>query len=233
MKKIVDWFHNYWYYYKWQIIFGLVFAVFAVVVVGQMITKTEPDAAILYAGPAPLNADQTRDICGAFNIIMDADYNGDGRRETELTPILLMTESQLEASREKNEGADAAFFYNNAALAENRTKFSTQIFAGQTVICLLDPAWYPDVRDSGGFVKLSDLIGYTPEGASDEYSIRLRDLPAAQAFSAFSAFPEDTLFCVRTMSTASAFTSKNKAETWYNRQLDMAKKILTFTVSGS
>jgi hypothetical protein len=231
-KKIYKWLDNYWYHYKWQTILALFFTIFVSVAIGQMLTKVDDDVVILYAGPYQPNANETREISNALQSVMSADFNGDGVKSAQILSILLMTEDQIQTAKEEAAASGNVVVYNIASITENRTRFSTQIFAGETVICLLDPNWYTDVYKNGGFIKLSEVLGYTPENAIDEYSIYLRNTALAQYFSALHVFPEDTILCVRRMSTITAFKSEKKESVRYKNQLQMFCDMMSFSIPG-
>ncbi len=228
-KKIYEKIDNFWYHNKWQIVFIAFFTLVAAVAAGQMITKTNDDVIILYAGPHQFTPNETREIQTALKSVMSADFNGDGEKHVQVISILLMTQEQLEKARKNAAESGNVVLYNSAALIQNRSQFSTQIFAGETVICLLDPNWYPDIYENGGFIKLSDALGYTPDKAIDEYSIYLHDTGAAGYFTALQYFPADTVLCVRRMSTATAFKSEKKESIRYENQLRMFRDIMSFS----
>jgi hypothetical protein len=229
--KIYKWLDNYWYHYKWQTLIAVFFIVFAVVAVGQMITKTDEDVVILYAGPFEPTPNQAREISNALQTVMSSDFNGDGEKNAQVMNILLMTEDQIQQAKKEADEQGKVVVYNNALLNENRTKFATQIFAGEAVICLLDPNWYPNVLKSGGFVKLADILGIKPGYAIDDYSVYLHDTPLARYFTALQSFPEDTILCVRTMSTATVFKSAKKEKIRYENQLQMFRDMMSFSIA--
>ena len=52
-NKIVKWFRNYWYYYKWTVI-GIAFALFVIIFCTlQTCSSDSPDITFLYAGTFP------------------------------------------------------------------------------------------------------------------------------------------------------------------------------------
>lgn len=227
-KKIVKWIENYWYHNKWQTILVVFFTAFGAVAVSQMISKINDDVIILYGGPYQFSANETREIQSALQSVMSADFNGDGEKHVQMISILLMSQEQIETARKNAAASGNVVVLNNATLIQNRSQFSTQIFAGETVICLLDPNWYTDVYENGGFIKLSEALGYTPDNAIDEYSIYLHDTGIADYFTALQVFPEDTILCVRRMSTATAFKSEKKEAIRYENQLQMFRDMMSF-----
>ncbi len=232
LKKIYKWIDNYWYHNKWQTILAVFFTLFTIVAAGQMLTKINDDVIILYGGPYQFSANETREIQNALQTVMSADFNGDGEKHVQMISILLMTQEQIEAAKKNAAASGKVVVLNNATLTQNRSQFSTQIFAGETVLCLLDPNWYTDIYENGGFIKLSEALGYTPEHAIDEYSIYLRDTGIAGYFTALQSFPEDTILCVRRMSTATAFKSEKKEKIRYENQLQMFRDMMSFSIDG-
>lgn len=227
-KKIYKWIDNYWYHNKWQTILVVFFTLFGAVAVSQMISKINDDVIILYGGPYQFSANETREIQNALQSVMSADFNGDGEKHVQMISILLMTQEQIETAKKNAAASGNVVILNSATLIQNRSQFSTQIFAGETVLCLLDPNWYTDVYDSGGFIKLSEALGYTPENSIDDYSIYLHDTGIAGYFTALQSFPEDTILCVRRMSTVTAFKSEKKEAKRYENQLQMFRDMMSF-----
>ena len=230
MSKILKWLDNYWYHYKWQTIVGGLFLIFLIISVTQCAMKTDADITLLYGGPAALTANDTRDLTNVFNLIMPKDFNGDGKKSSELINIYLLTNEQLDQLQQEAKANNDILLYNSKELSNNRTQFSTQIFAGEAVIVLIDPQWYTDIRDSGGFVKLTDVLGYQPEYAQDAYSVQLHDTDFAKYFEIFSVLPEDTLIAVRGPSTSVGFKSKTNEEKRYQNQLEMFRAIMNFSI---
>lgn len=231
-KKTIKWLDNFWYHNKWQTLLIAFFVVFAIVAASQMALKKEGDVFLLYGGPGQFTPNETLEIQSAFQSLMSGDYNGDGEKYVQFISILLMTQEQIEAAY-KNAASQGEVLINSGTIIQNRSQFATQIFAGEAVICLLDPNWYTDIYKSDGFIQLSHVLGYTPENAIDEYSIYLRDIQAAQYFTVLKLFPGDTILCVRRMSSTTAFKSLEKETARYENQLQMFRDIMSFTLNGT
>ena len=196
-----------------------------------MITKTNPDSNILYGGPAVLTANQTKEIENAFNALLPEDFNGDGEKITSLQSITLMTKEQIAKAEAQAAENSSVFVYNPQSLENNKTSFSTQLFSGEYVICLIDPEQYKNAYEAGGFAPLSELFeeNNIPEYAYDDCSLLLSETNFSKFFTAMSVFPDDTLICVRKMSSVSAIKGKSKAEKEYNNQLRLFYRIIAFT----
>ncbi len=224
MSKAIKWLENYWYHYKWHTLIVLFFAVTLIIVTVQMINKDNPDVMLLYAGPATINADQRAEMEHAVELVMGKDHNGDGEKDAMLNSIELLTDAQVEAARKEYQDRGEEFLFNGAVMAQNRETFTRDIFMGQQSICLLDPYWYELVRENDGFLELSEVLGYTPDGAVDGYCVRLRDTGFGSYFTAFHILPEDTVICFRRESY-----SKNEAvEEQYTVSKQIFRDIMQF-----
>lgn len=228
MIKVIKWCQNYWYYYKWHTIIGAFFIFMAIFMIGQMITKDDPDITLLYSGPVSLTADQKLEIQNAAELIMTEDYNGDGEKVVMLNTIELLSDDQVADAKDRAKANGEDLYINGNAMSEARNNFTTEIFAGDSVICLLDPYWYEVVRKNDGFIELESVLGYKPSYALDDYSVRLADTDFGKYFTAFSALPEDTVLCMRRISTTIFFTGAAKGEKEYEYNCDMFQNIMNF-----
>ena len=231
LRKIFKWLDNFWYHYKWVTLVTAFFTVTLLIIIIQMITKTNPDSNILYGGPAVLTANQTKEIENAFNALLPEDFNGDGEKITSLQAITLMTKEQIAKAEAEAAENSSVFVYNPQSLENNKTSFSTQLFSGEYVICLIDPEQYKNAYKAGGFAPLSELFGENniPEYAYDDCALLLSETNFSKFFTAISVFPDDTLICVRKISSVSAIKGKSKAEREYNNQLRLFYSIIAFT----
>lgn len=231
LRKIFKWLDNFWYHYKWVTLVTAFFTVTLSIIIIQMITKTNPDSNILYGGPAVLTANQTKEIENAFNALLPEDFNGDGEKISSLQAITLMTKEQIAKAEAEAAENSSVFVYNPQSLENNKTSFSTQLFSGEYVICLIDPEQYKNAYKAGGFAPLSELFGENniPEYAYDDCALLLSETNFSKFFTAMSVFPDDTLICVRKMSSVSAIKGKSKAEREYNNQLRLFYSIIALT----
>lgn len=229
MKSFLKWLDNYWYHYKWHTLIVLFVVVVAVVCITQMFTKTEYDVQVLYGGPCEITPNEAHEVALALQLVMPADYNGDGEKNADVLHYMLMTDSQRKEYLAQAEEKGEPVVINGKNLQQNQEKFVTQLAAGDSVICFLDPVWYQTATEKNGFVPLSSVLGETPEGAYDAYTVRLHDLPAAQYFDAFDVFPEDTLVAIRTQTVVNSFLSSDRREEAYRNQLDMFRALYRFT----
>ena len=230
MEKLAKWFDNFWYHYKWTVFVGGFFVLFFLICTVQMATREKVDVYVLYTGPAVLSHQTIKDCESAFRQVMSDDYNGDGEKGIQFLDLTLMTDEQVAAAKQAaEEDGQGALVINAKTMSETKTRFNNEIFGGESVICLLDPAWYESVKAGGGFLPLSEALGYAPEGAIDEYGIYLHDTDFGSFFGCFDYLPEDTVLCFRRMTTVTMFKNqKEEQKRWEINKL-MLQDLMSFT----
>lgn len=175
---------NFWYFYKWQTIVGVILVIGIIVSLLQLADNTTPDAAIMYVGPSYLTVTDKKTIGESAQTYM-IDYNGDGEKVLNLLDINVVTAS----------GELAAYAYQMNAEAQKR--FTTEVVAGDSLIYILEKSFYDILAEQNCLAKLSDVLDadMIPEG-SDEYGAQVKDLPFFTQ-EGFSSFPDDAYVCIR------------------------------------
>ena len=230
MKGFFKWLDNFWYHNKWIVLIVAFFVISGSVILVQFMQKEDYDALVLYTGPVAPNALETKDIEDAFESVMYSEYNKDGKKNVSLNPLFLLTDKQYNMDEYKFDENGNVVVYNNAELMKAKEQYTTQIFVGEAVICLLDPAWYDEAYKKDAFVPLKELIGETPEGAYNDSALYLKDTAFGEYFTAFEALPDDTLICFRKMSSSSGLKNKRKEEKRYEYNKEFFIDILEFTI---
>lgn len=231
MKKIIKWLDNFWYHYKWETLIIAFFGTFIIIATTQLLTKDKIDASLIYTGPAYFSARDVSEVESAFEQAMRDDYNGDGEKGIEFTDVTLMTEQQaLDAQSESKQDDDPSnnVVINVQDMREAEKKFNMQVFAGEVIICMLDPYWYDELVEAQGLAKLTDVLGYQPEGAIDDYGVYLKDTKFGKFYNVFSYLPDDTILCIRTISTVSAFKNKTKEQARYDCNVEVFRDVIEF-----
>ena len=231
MGKIISWFKNYWYYYKWPVIIISFFAAVILFCIFSDGNKTEYDVSILYTGPCFITADEKDEMMSAFAQVMTHDKNGDGDKNAEIIDMPAFTDEQIKTAMDGEEDKDGVLYakYAPYIIKNVENGFSQQFMGGVSSICLLDPLWYGRVYDREALLPLEDILGYKPEKLIDEYSVYFKDLPFAQWFGIFDKLPDDTILCFRKATTAASFTGKDKAVENYEAGKQMLRDIFAFS----
>lgn len=218
--KIKDWFHNYWYYYKWSVIVVGAFAVILTICFVQCSTQEKHDVRIMYTGPHIFEVNEKNALSDAFEQIMD-DYNKDGKKSVDIMDIPAFTNEQIRDATGESEDEDLLIKYAPYTVDQAKNKFTSAV-AGDGYICLVDKHWYDILSSNNALVPFSKILGYTPENAIDEYSVYLRDLEFYKFFTdSVGKLPEDTIVCFRVLpSTASVIGAKDAKKIYsYSKKL--------------
>ncbi len=225
---------NFWYYNKWKVIIGVFFAVVLIVCSLQMCSNSEHDITVMYAGPYKFGQTDKLNFKSAFAEI-SPDFNGDGQSKVAFVDLYILSDEEIAAEKQKIEDENGVAVVNYEVFAANYKAFSQHMWAGDTVICLLTPELYKSVyvedengEEQSGFMPLSEVLGYTPEGAYDEHSIRIKDTPFGQYFPIFKGLDDDTLLCVREMSPLANMWNKKKTEEYHAYCLDVVRAMFEF-----
>lgn len=228
-----NFFVNFWYHYKWHtIVAAFLIAVFAIGI-GQMATKVTPDIYIMYAGPYYYQ--NTTSLMGAFKATMPEDYNEDGEKIVNILQAVYKTEEQIEAEKaeqdqlaaENKDGASFEFSFDYGFNTQEYDKFRNEILIGESIICILDPALYEEVKGDDLLLTLEEALGYEPDFANDEYSIRFKDLAFAKKYKVFEYLPEDSLLVIRRVTAMSSLKGKT-AERRHENHVDYFKAMVEF-----
>ncbi len=223
----VSFWENFWYHHKWKTIIIGFFAMLLIVCFAQMETQDKADVYFMYAGPGFLTANEARRMQDAVKQIMP-DYNEDGEKGVFLADFNYLSEEQIARKRAQAEEEGVDLIFDNYGNANVYEQYEMEVIAGESVIYILDPGLYENVKKAGGLMPLSEVLEEVPAEAVDETGIRLADLKFARFFTAMDVFPEDSVLCIRRVSTMSVFKGKKKTERIHAYHTDLFRKIVTF-----
>ena len=187
---------NFWFYYKIPVIVALVVVLILSVCIAQSCSKEREDVTVLYAGPYLYSGAELERVRDEFNSVMPADFDGNGKKYTDIVTYQVMTEAQILEYEEwlKSE---------NSENRVDRTYFTTQfqtynnyMLIGECAIFMLDPSLYEKLVEAGRLKKLSDVFADIPSSAIDEYGIKLSETSFYKSSETLSKLPEDTVLCL-------------------------------------
>ena len=220
-KDLIKKLDNFWYHYKIQTIIALVLIVTLLICSVQFLTRERHDYCILYAGPAVL---AVQDVTYMKNAIEDVGVDCDGNGEVIVAfddIVILSPEEQAEANED---GA----IYNPDFAKQSMTEYYQQIIGGDAVICLVSPYMYGIVREADGFLPLAEVLEQVPDAAYDECGILLSKTEFGQYFNGINDLPEDTIICVRRLSTMAKFKGEAKTRKAHEANLELFRAIISF-----
>ncbi|MCQ2428091.1 MAG: hypothetical protein MJ137_06790 [Clostridia bacterium] len=193
---------NFWYYEKWKVIIAVAAVIVFVICCFQMCENADTDLTVMYAGSCYKSKAEVTEIEKILSGFMPG--NADGEKKAALCQLHIYSDKQTE-DRIKELGKDSV---NIKANQDELKSYDNLILAGEYSIVIAEPWLYERVAKSGGFRKLSDVLGKVPENAADEYSVRLRDTALYRAKpELFADYTEDTVIALRTESVLAKKTS--------------------------
>lgn len=188
---------NFWYHYKWHTIVIAFFLIVFIVCGVQMCSAESVDTVICYAGPQYLGGEDAQNIKAIIGTRLPEDYDGDGTKRAELVTYIVMSKEQiLDVESETDADGNKVNRINREAIQKNMETFSNHVMTGDFSICFLDPYVYDTLVTAGRLAKLSDVLGYTPEGAYGECGVKLSELDIYTEYKSISALPGDTVVCI-------------------------------------
>ena len=230
-SKIKNWFHNYWYYYKWGVIIVGAFAVILTICFVQCANKEKYDVKIMYTGPHFFEIGEKDSLANAFEQIMD-DYNKDGRAVADIMDISAFTDEQIKKAVGENPAEEMLVKYAPYTVDRVRQTFTSAI-TGDGYVCLIDKYWYDILKDNNALVPLSEILGYAPDAAIDDYSLYLKDLEFYKFFTdSVGKLPEDTIVCFRVMPATSSIIGRKEAKKMYGYAMKLFRAMIEFAPEG-
>lgn len=226
-NKIVKWFRNYWYYYKWTVI-GIAFALFVIIFCTlQTCSSDSPDITFLYAGTFPPADMGVVEMEKAFEAALPEDFNEDGEKDMDLAMLMIYSEQQIKEI-EKNLDEDEERIINRSQNAGELEKFQNLVVSGEYYVCLLEPWLFDMVNKEGGFMTLEDAIGYKPDFAVNDYAVRLSDTELGKYYAALGLLEKDTYLCIRAPGAIQEMTGKGKGSDRFKEAVATIKAIIEF-----
>lgn len=194
-SKLLKWWDNYWYHYKWHTLIGAFIIILTIFIVSQQVNDPKQDTMIAYCGSYGFLAEETEDLREALNRIMPEDFDGNGEKYTEIVRYQFYSEKELQADKDANDGMGTV---NLAFNAKQLSDFNSFMSFGECSVYLLSEEMYLYVKaNKSELLKpLADILGEAPAKAYDEYAIRLKDTPYYAMEPALRVLPEDTLICM-------------------------------------
>ncbi len=218
---IGKWFENFWYHYKAQTIIALVAVITLIICAVQFVNREESDYYVMYAGPQVLMLQDIRYIESAICEV-GGDLDGNGKVAAALDDIVMLSPEEQEAA------AAAGSVFDPGFLHTSMKEYEQQIFGGEAMVCLLSPYMYELVHAEGGFLPLSEIFEEIPDAAYDDCAVVLAKTDFGKHFNGINDLPEDTLICVRRLSTMAVFKGMKKSEATHAANVDLFRAMVEF-----
>lgn len=228
MQKIIKWFKNYWYYYKWQVVvtaFVLFVVSFCVI---QCSTQEKYDIHLTYAG-SDVISNQIDDIRAAirttFTTKAEKESKGISIRDIVWVNDALAVQYQKEG-----------VYFDAKTNSDNAKLLSTEVASGNSFIYLIDKQQYDKLKESGVFAPIGDIFADTPECAFDDYGIYFKQTDFAKYFDVFDEWDDDIVLCLRSGTLSESLINRLKGSKQYEKSYELHKQvfidIVNFRVQG-
>lgn len=192
---------QFWYYYKWHTIIAIVLIPIIVIAVLQLCGNTSPDAYIMYVGPSAIDI-KSKDEMAAMAAEDVYDQNGDGKCYVAFLEITVAS------------GDDIPYTAYETNVDANK-RFLTELASGDSVVYLLDEAFFARAADEGLLCPLAGIIDpeLLPENMYDECAVRVSELDYFKR-EGFASVPGDTLLCIRRSPDKDSISYGRTQEYW-------------------
>lgn len=186
---------NFWFYYKIPVIVALVVVLILSVCIAQSCGKEKEDVTVMYAGPYLYTSTALEGVRAELNLVMPADFDGNGEKYTNIVTYNVMTEEQI-LEYEKKLNSDGSATVDRSYFSNQLQTYNNYMLTGECAILMLDPSLYYKLVEAGRLKKLSAVFAELPSSAIDEYGIRLSDTSLYKNSEKLSSLPEDTVLCL-------------------------------------
>lgn len=210
------WLENYWYHYKWVTLIVAFFLIVGVICVFQAVQNSSYDSYIMYAGPFQLSHKEVLDIEKDFYSVVE-DKDGDGKVNVAIRELFIMSAQEIENIEEGYEA-------NYTLISENMKIFDQEILSGEATICLLSPYLFERVAEADGFLPIGDYVGDAEVEYVGEYGVLLNSTVFGR-LPGLSVLPDDTVLCVRRVSTMASLFDKKQTEKNHALNIETVKRI--------
>ena len=214
---------NFIYHYKWHTLIVLFFTFVITIMAVQMCTRNEFDLNVMYAGPEIVSDAENAAVEDALLQIANNGVDADKQKKNAaLYDLLVLNEEQLGQIYEQY-GATVS----SQTVQKNRETFYYQVLTDDFFLLFLSPECYTTYRQQDCIVPLKsmgidqmDIYGMR----NDDYSFLLSDLDCSVFYTAFKAFPKDTVVCIKRLNTM----NKGNGKEMQKDHIDLFKKMLAF-----
>ena len=180
-NKVVRWFKNYWYYYKWRVI-AITFVLIVVgICIGQTCNNSKIDVRIIYGGTYPSSGKNVPAMEAAISQFIPDEYVKKGDKNARIVMFNYYTDEQIAEAKKENPDVYIDPINNRDEL----TRFKDSVATGDGYLCILDPSMYKVLDEMGLVVGLEEILGYVPENSIDGKAIRLSDTDFGSYYEGF------------------------------------------------
>lgn len=196
-SAFLKWLDNYWYHYKVPTVLTVIGLIVLLVCILQTCSVSGSyDMSVLYAGRAVMTQNEELSVSNALAAALPSDYNGDGKKNVELTAYGVMSEEQLRDLAAETHEDGSRVYVDRAFYSKEYESYTSMMTTGEYSVCLLDPWLYEKMASAGRLKKLTDVFTQLPDGAVGEYGVSLGSTALYKYYEVLQVLPEDTVICL-------------------------------------
>ena len=223
LEKVKSKIENFFYHYKWHTLIALFFTFVITIMAVQMCTRDDYDISVMYAGPEIISDGENAAV---EKVLLQLVNNGAAEKDIKdravLYDLLVLNDEQLGEIYEQY-GATVS----SQTVTKNRETFYYQVLSDEFFLLFLSPECYTTYRQQDCIVPLNymgvnEMAIYADR--YDDYAFRISDLDLAKFYTAFNAFPPDTLVCIKRVNTM----NKGNGAELQKTHIELYKKMLAF-----
>lgn len=195
-SPFLKWLDNFWYHYKWTVIVVGFFVLVFAVCLTQCVNTPHKDAYVTFSGGYALTEEEQLAVERVFDVLSKMTF-GEDAPVIGFATYTFYTEEELRTLYTDPETGDFDNYGFQTAKQHNSNRLDDlgqYMMTGECSVWLVSPAVYEHQRMKEKIaVPLAESFTTVPDGAYDEYAIRLGDTALYQAYEALQILPADTL----------------------------------------
>ena len=194
-NKFLSWLDNFWYHYKWPALIIAFFIIVGVFGFVQCSTRETGDVNVVFAGGYSMNASQKTTLSSALSLLVPKEGK-EGETVTAVVPDYpVFSDEEIRAMFTDENGNFSLSAYENLRqqCVQNMNTLGDYIMTGECSIYLVRESVYQAKNLSALAVPLSQHFQTIPNGAHDEYAVRIGDTEFYKYYEALHFIPADTL----------------------------------------
>ncbi len=225
--KKASWIENFWYHHKFAVLSVAFFVLIVVVGAVQLFNKVTPDIYVMYSGPAVIDATVNQEMNDAFGNIMN-DCNNDGKLAVRIMSSVYYTAGEKETIINTAKSQNLDYIFNEEYNNDQKENFTSELMAGNSIVCFLSEGAYEEVKDLGIFIPLEEYLSDIPGYAMDEYALYFKETEFAKYFPAFDSIPDNTVMVLRDTSLVANYDGRDADEVMREHQT-FVRKLISYT----
>ena len=222
--KVYRWFDNFWYHYKWITIGVLAALVILIVCIAQSCSKEKEDVLVVYAGADYLSTSQVQQLSDTISYLLPHDYDKNGKKLALMNMYQILSEEQIRDITAQTDVDGKPRVVDRSRNSNLYSSYTNYLQTGESSVFLLDPWLYEELKRADRLRPLGEVCGQIPQGAMDDYGVRLGDTEIYEKYDVLKLLDEDTVICLM----KPHLLGRSSDEKAYQFEVDVFLTLVTF-----